>query len=144
MYIEFVHGENLKSYLMHYNILFTWWQKEWAMPLMNFPNMFGNIMLLYLVVAQVFFPNVFGLMQWCTIKNGIRQYWWYFVYKIMGNWNAKDSMWQHGNSLKHFKSYHGALKIWLIINTHGLWGRNVDWLMWWLTNLFAIHYMYMQ
>lgn len=144
MYTEFVLGENLKNYLMSLQHFVHMMKKGWAMALMIFFNLFGNIMLLYLVVVQDFFPNVFGLMQWCSIKNGIKQYWWYFVYKITGNWSVKDSMCQHGDSMKHYKPYHGALKIWLILNTHGLWGRKVDWLMWWLTNLVAIHYMYMQ
>jgi hypothetical protein len=63
MYTEFVLGENLKNYLMSLQHFVHMMKKGWAMALMIFFNLFGNIMLLYLVVVQDFFPNVFGLMQ---------------------------------------------------------------------------------
>ncbi len=40
------------------------------------------------------------------------------------------------------ESYHGALKRWLALDTKGLRGRRIDWLVWRLTTTFARHYMH--
>ncbi len=40
------------------------------------------------------------------------------------------------------ESYHGALKCWLALDTKGLRGRRIDWLVWWLITTIARHYMH--
>jgi surface antigen len=40
------------------------------------------------------------------------------------------------------ESYHGALKRWLVLDTKGLRGRRLDWLVWRLTTTIARHYMH--
>jgi hypothetical protein len=40
------------------------------------------------------------------------------------------------------ESYHGALKRWLALDTKGLRGRRLDWLVWRLTTTIARHYMH--
>jgi len=39
-------------------------------------------------------------------------------------------------------SYHGALKHWFVLDTKGLRGRKIDWLVWRLTTTIACHYMH--
>jgi hypothetical protein len=39
------------------------------------------------------------------------------------------------------ESYHGALKRWLVLDTKGLRGCRIDWLVWRLTTTIARHYM---
>ena len=40
------------------------------------------------------------------------------------------------------EAYHGALKRWFKLDTKGLRGRRVDWLVWKLTTVVARHYMH--
>jgi hypothetical protein len=42
----------------------------------------------------------------------------------------------------NIESYHGALKHWLALDTKGLRGRRIDWLVWRLTTTIACHYMH--
>jgi hypothetical protein len=41
----------------------------------------------------------------------------------------------------NIESYHGALKRWLTLDTKGLRGHRIDWLVWQLTTI-ACHYMH--
>ncbi len=38
--------------------------------------------------------------------------------------------------------YHGVLKCWLALDTNGLRGHKIDWLVWQLTITIARHYMH--
>jgi hypothetical protein len=38
--------------------------------------------------------------------------------------------------------YHGVLKHWFALDTKGLKGHRIDWLVWWLTITIADHYMH--
>jgi hypothetical protein len=40
------------------------------------------------------------------------------------------------------KSYYGALKRWLALDTKGFKGRKIDWLVWQLTTTITHHYMH--
>jgi hypothetical protein len=40
------------------------------------------------------------------------------------------------------ESYHSALKRWLVLDTKGLRGCRIDWLVWRLTTTIACHYMH--
>jgi len=40
------------------------------------------------------------------------------------------------------ESYHGALKCWFTLDTKGLRGFRIDWLVWQLTTTIAHHYMH--
>jgi hypothetical protein len=42
----------------------------------------------------------------------------------------------------NIESYHGALKHWLALNTKGVIGCRIDWLVWRLTTTIAHHYMH--
>jgi hypothetical protein len=42
----------------------------------------------------------------------------------------------------NIESYHGALKRWLSLDTKGLRGRRIDWMVWQLTTTIACHYMH--
>jgi len=42
----------------------------------------------------------------------------------------------------NIESYHGALKHWLALDTKGLQGRRIDWLVWRLTTIIARHDMH--
>jgi hypothetical protein len=42
----------------------------------------------------------------------------------------------------NIKSYHGVLKRWFSLESKGLKGRHIDWLMWRLTIIVARHYMH--
>ncbi len=46
------------------------------------------------------------------------------------------------NTQGNIESYHGALKRWLALDTKGLRGRRIDWLVWWLSTTIARHYMH--
>jgi len=42
----------------------------------------------------------------------------------------------------NIESYHGALKRWFVLDTKGLKGCRIDWLVWQLTKTIACHYMH--
>ncbi len=42
----------------------------------------------------------------------------------------------------NIESYHGALKRWLTLDTKGLRGCRINWLVWRLTTTIACHYMH--
>ncbi len=46
------------------------------------------------------------------------------------------------NTKVSIESYHGALKCWLALDTKGLRGRRIDWLVWQLTTTITCHYMH--
>jgi hypothetical protein len=50
----------------------------------------------------------------------------------------------HSNQITQvsIESYHGALKHWFALNTKGLKGRRIDWLVWRLTTTIARHYIH--
>jgi len=46
------------------------------------------------------------------------------------------------NTQASIESYHGVLKHWLALDTKGLKGCRIDWLVWQLTTTIARHYMH--
>jgi hypothetical protein len=46
------------------------------------------------------------------------------------------------NTQVSIESYHGVLKHWLALDTKGLKGCRIDWLVWRLTTTIARHYMH--
>jgi hypothetical protein len=46
------------------------------------------------------------------------------------------------NTQANIESYHGALKRWLVLDTKGLRGHRIDWLVWQLTTKITHHYMH--
>jgi hypothetical protein len=46
------------------------------------------------------------------------------------------------NTQASIESYHGALKHWLGLDTKGLGGHRIGWLVWRLTTTIACHYMH--
>ncbi len=58
---------------------------------------------------------------------------------MVGVWKVPHS---NQDTQASIESYHGALKRWLTLDTKGLRGHRIDWLVWRLTATIARHYMH--